>query len=118
MHCTWRPRLIRYSASHVATTDLPTPPFPFSTRWMSADVLTPFTSEFCFAMRVPLYIREWERQESDSQTNFFFEGSPSHIASRTLYRGLLSALMAFANGFSVTVGVGGAVVADRGDCRL
>jgi len=63
---------------------------------------------------VPLYLREWERPESDNQTNFFFDGSPSHMASLTLYRGLLSALMAFANGSSVAVVATGG----RGDFQL
>jgi hypothetical protein len=76
------------------------------------------SSELCFAMRVPLYIREWERQEADTQTNFFFEGSPSHMASLTLYRGLLRALMAFANGSSVTVGVRAVAAGDMSNCRL
>ena len=71
-----------------------------------------------FTILVPLYLREWERQESDNQTNFFFEGSPSHMASLKLYRGLLSALIAFASGSSVTVVVRGAATGGSGDFQL
>src|SRR5882762_122801 len=101
MQRTDRPRLTRNSASHVAITDFPTPPLPFNTKWTSRVESSPFAFELSFAIRVPLLTKEWQGWESDSQINFFFVGSPSHMASRTLYRGLLRASIAFASGSKV-----------------
>src|SRR5215467_12083018 len=117
MQYTDRPRLTRNSASHVATTDFPTPPLPFSTRWTSTD--EPFSIlELSFGIRVPLLTKEWQGWQSDSQINFFFVGSPSHMASRTLYRGLLRASMALARGSFHAAGALSAGTGSVGSCLL
>src|SRR5215467_1683621 len=64
-------RLDRNSASQVATTDFPTRPLPFSTRWTSTDEPFPLL-ELSFGIRVPLLTKEWQGWKSDSQINFFF----------------------------------------------
>src|SRR5215467_12750004 len=110
-------RLDRNSASQVATTDFPTRPLPFSTRWTSTDEPFPLL-ELSFGIRVPLLTKEWQGWKSDSQINFFFVGSPSHMASRTLYRGLLRVSMAVASGSSLAAGTLFVGTGSVGSCLL
>lgn len=83
-------------------TDFPT--LPFRTEWILADAPSPLAPELSVLNLVLLLNKEWQGGKSDSQNNFFFVGSPSHMASRMSYRGLLNALIALASGSSLTPG--------------
>src|SRR5438876_11369059 len=109
----------RSSASQLAITPLPTPAFAFENqvdRRRPPDTPS-WPSELSVAIELPPSLsKSWERVFSDTQINFFFVGSPSHMAWRMSYRGLLRAFMAFASGSSVAAGARAAGIGDVAAC--